>query len=133
MNKLIIIGNLTSDPTIRQVSSSNGPVNVCSFTVAVNRRRGAENIADFFRVTTWRGLADNCAKYLAKGRKVAVEGSVSVSTYTSNDGKPRANLEVNAENVEFLTREQRGEAYDSDVQMDAQSGMTVVNDEGLPF
>ena len=105
MNKLTIIGNLTRDPELRTLSSG---VTVCSFTVAVNRRRSqsAENgqpEADFFRVSAWRQLGENCAKYLTKGRKVCVIGPVSVNTYTGNDGVTRASLEVTADDVEFLT------------------------------
>ena len=105
MNKLTIIGNLTRDPELRTLSSG---VTVCSFTVAVNRRRSqsAENgqpEADFFRVSAWRQLGENCAKYLAKGRKVCVIGPVSVNTYTGSDGITRASLEVTADDVEFLT------------------------------
>ena len=113
MNKLTIIGNLTRDPQLRTTQTG---VNVCDFTVAVNRRQSAQQRqngqqpeADFFRVTAWRELGENCSKYLAKGRKVAVIGPVSVSTYTGNDGVTRANLEVTADEVEFLTpRDQQG-------------------------
>ena len=82
MNKLTIIGNLTRDPELRTTASG---VNVCSFTVAVNRRnrrddQNGQPEADFFRVTAWRQLADICSKYLAKGRKVCVVGAVSVHT-----------------------------------------------------
>lgn len=110
MNKLTIIGNLTRDPELRSVNGRDGTVSVCDFTVAVNRRQtsqqkanGQQQEADFFRVTAWRGLGENAAKYLAKGRKVAVVGSVSVSTYTGNDGVTRASLEVNADDIEFLS------------------------------
>ena len=87
MNKLTIIGNLTRDPELRSVNGRDGTVSVCDFTVAVNRRQtsqqkanGQQQEADFFRVTAWRGLGENAAKYLAKGRKVAVVGSVSCRT-----------------------------------------------------
>ncbi|NLD84134.1 MAG: single-stranded DNA-binding protein [Clostridiales bacterium] len=105
MNKVFLIGNLTRDPELRTTQTG---VSVCSFTIAVNRRRynNAEEgqpEADFFRITAWRQLGEICAKYLAKGRKVSVVGSVSVSTYTGNDGQPRASLEVQADDVEFLT------------------------------
>ena len=99
MNKLFIIGNLTKDPELRTTQTG---INVCSFTVAVNRRTKDQE-TDYFRVTAWRGLADTCAKYLVKGRKVAVVGSVKVSTYTGQDGQTRANLDVLADEVEFLT------------------------------
>ena len=112
MNKLTIIGNLTRDPQLRVTPSG---VNVCDFSVAVNRRvkrdqNSQQPEADFFRVTAWRELGENCAKYLAKGRKVCVIGPVSVSTYTGQDGVTRASLEVQAQDVEFLTP--RGEAGD---------------------
>lgn len=105
MNRLTIIGNLTRDPEMRAVNTANGQVSVCDFSVAVNRRNRAEGQpeADFFRVTAWRGLAENCHKFLAKGRKVAVVGEVSVRTYTGSDGTTRASLEVTANDVEFLS------------------------------
>lgn len=99
MNKLTIIGNLTRDPETRVTQSGSS---VCSFTVAVNRR-GQDDKADFFRVSAWNKTGETCQKYLAKGRKVAVTGPVSVSTYTGQDGKAYANLEVMAQDVEFLS------------------------------
>ena len=112
MNKLTIIGNLTRDPELRTTSAG---VNVCDFTVAVNRRqrRDAQNgqpEADFFRVSAWRERGELCAKYLAKGRKVCVIGPVSVRTYTGNDGTTRASLEVTADEVEFLSSRNDAEA-----------------------
>ena len=103
MNKLTIIGNLTRDPELRTTQSG---ISVCSFTVAVNRRRTQQNQqpeADFFRVSAWRQLGENCGKWLIKGKKVCVVGPVSVSTYQGNDGATRAQLEVTAEDVEFLS------------------------------
>ena len=104
MNKLIIIGNLTKDPEKRETS---GGIPFCNFTVAVNKRRSGQEQgqqeADFFRVTAWRQLGDNCAKFLSKGRKVCVTGPVSVSTFKGNDGTTRANMEIMADDVEFLT------------------------------
>lgn len=102
MNKLFITGNLTKDPTTNTTQSG---IKACSFTVAVNRKHRNEQPvqADFFRVTAWRQLAENCEKYLAKGRKVAVTGMVSVSTYQAQDGSTRASLDVTADDVEFLS------------------------------
>ena len=143
MNRLTIIGNLTRDPELR---TTNTGVNVCSFTVAVNRRnrrddQNGQPEADFFRVTAWRQLADICAKYLAKGRKVAVVGPVSVHTYTGNDGTTRASLEVNADDVEFLSSRNDGEAggYSAPAVPEAPSaesqaaGFTAVETDELPF
>lgn len=131
MNKLIIIGNLTRDPESRTTQSGK---TVCSFTVAVNRRDG--KTADFFRVSAWSQLGENCQRYLAKGRKVAVSGRVSVSTYQASDGTTKANIEVMAEDVEFLTA--KGEQAEKPVQQavkaePAQGYTDVTDDEDLPF
>lgn len=99
MNKIVIIGNLTGTPELRVTQSG---VSVCQFTVAVNGRRKDDG-ATFFRVTVWRALGETCHKYLDKGRKVMVCGAVSASAYTGRDGKPRASLDVTAEDVEFLS------------------------------
>ena len=111
MNRVILIGNLTKDPELR---TTQGGLSVCTFSMAVNRRKTQDNQpeADFFRVTAWRGLGENCAKYLAKGRKVCVIGPVSVSTYKAQDGSTRASLEVTADDVEFLFPKGEGEAAD---------------------
>ena len=135
MNKLTIIGNLTRDPELRTTQSG---LSVCSFTVAVNRRRSKDNEADFFRVTVWRELAEICQKYLAKGRKVAVCGPVAVSTYTANDGSTRATLEVTADEVEFLTpREDTSYPAHSAPKPAAPAqpdpGFEEVDDNDLPF
>lgn len=124
MNRLTIIGNLTSDPELR--TTPNGK-NVCNFNVAVNRRNKIEGQpeADFFRVSAWNQLAENCGKYLAKGRKVCVVGAVSVRTYQTQNGKHGASLEVNATEVEFLSS--KGDS------VDRQSGMTRVEPEDNPF
>ncbi len=106
MNRLTIIGNLTNDPELRTTPSGDS---VCSFGVAVNRRgrRDAQGNqaeqTDFFRVSVWRQQGENCAKYLAKGRKVAVVGAVTARAYQANDGTLRASMEVNATEVEFLS------------------------------
>lgn len=103
MNKLTIIGNLTRDPELRTTSAGK---EVCTFTVAVNRRKTGNNQqpeADFFRVSAWDGLAKSCGQFLAKGRKVAVVGSVSVHTFQTQTGETKAQLEVSASDVEFLS------------------------------
>lgn len=104
MNRLTIIGNCTRDGELRTTQSG---VSVCSFTVAVNpkfKREGEEDNTQFFKVTAWRKLGETCAKFVKKGMKVAVVGSVGVQTYTDNKGNNRADLTVTADDVEFLTR-----------------------------
>lgn len=143
MNKLTIIGNLTRDPELRTTSTG---INVCTFTVAVNRRQRsqtgeAQNEADFFRVTAWRQLGEICQKYLSKGRKVAVVGPVSVRSYTANDGSTRFSLEVTADDVEFLSsRSDDAAGYAPAAPAQAANpapaagkGFEEVDDEDLPF
>lgn len=144
MNKIFLIGNLTRDPELRSTQSG---IPVCTFTVAVNRRKqGAEagqQEADFFQVTTWRQLAENCNRYLAKGRKVGVVGNLTLESYTGNDGMQRYNLEVMADEVEFLTpRSEQGVAPTAygqtqpaiqPTQADQHAGFVQVENDDLPF
>ena len=120
MNRLTITGNLTHNPESRVANTQNGAKTVCNFTVAVNRVVRGQKITEYFRVSCWEKQADNAMKYLAKGRKVAVTGSVSVSTYQANDGTTRASLEVNADDVEFLTSRQEAQEADNQAQAYAQ-------------
>lgn len=128
MNRLTIIGNITRDPETRVTQSGSS---VCTFTVAVNRR-GQEDKADFFRVSAWNKTGETCQKYLAKGRKVAVTGPVSVSTYTGQDGKAYANLEVMAQDVEFLTPKAEQQPAPTPAAQ-ANDGYQEVTDEDFPF
>ncbi len=136
MNKAILIGNLTRDPEARQTPSG---VSVCSFSIAVNRRFAnaqGERQADFFTIVTWRGLADNCARYLKKGSKVAVCGAIQNRTYDAQDGTKRYITEIIAEDVQFLDRAPSGERPSHDAvsgEMDDLSGLTTIDDDELPF
>ena len=132
MNKIIIIGNLTGTPELRVTQSG---VSVCQFTVAVNGRRKDDG-ATFFRVTAWRALGETCHKYLDRGRKVMVCGTVSASAYTGRDGKPRASIEVTAEDVEFLSamvHDAQAAQEEPAQQHDTEGGFTAVETEDLPF
>lgn len=111
MNKLTIIGNLTRDPESRTAGDAD---TVCTFTVAVNRRTHKDHPeADYFRVSAWNKLGENCQRYLEKGKKVAVAGPVSVSSYEGKDGGTKFQMEVRADDVEFLSPRERGDADDS--------------------
>ncbi len=138
MNKITLIGNLTHDPDVR--STPNG-VTVCTFTIAVNRRfaaQGGERQTDFFRINAWRQLGDVCAKYLAKGRKVAVIGELQARLYDAKDGTTRMSLDVSADEVEFLSPKQQedGGGYTAPrPQANAQdlAGFTDITSDDIPF
>ena len=139
MNKITLIGNLTHDPEVR--STPNG-VTVCTFTIAVNRRfaqQGGEKATDFFRINAWRQLGENCAKYFAKGRKVAVIGELQARTYEGKDGATRMSLDVSADEVEFLTprSQDEGSGYSAPRQNNAApqdlAGFTDIQSDDIPF
>lgn len=139
MNHLMIIGNLTADPTTRTTQTGK---TVCAFTVAVNRRQSAnagQQEADFFRISAWGQLGENCQKWLNKGKKVAVTGRVSVSTYTTQKGETRAQMDVMADSVEFLspanTAEEKPPVHNTPapVKVDRGSGFVQVDGDDLPF
>ncbi len=110
MNKVILIGNLTRDP---EITTTNGGINVCRFSVAVQRRfknANGEYEADFINITCWRQLADHCHTYLKKGNKVGIVGQIQTRTY-EQDGVKKYATDIVADEVEFLTP--RGESNSS--------------------
>ena len=103
MNKIILIGNLTRDP---ESGSTQSGVNFTRFTIAVNRsftNSNGDRVADYFDIICWRQLAEHCAKYLFKGNKVGIHGSVQRRQYEDRDGNKRTSFDVVADEVEFLT------------------------------
>lgn len=140
MNKAMIIGNLTRDPELRKTASD---IAVCSFTVAVQRTFSREkDEADFIPVVVWRGLAENCAKYLSKGKKVAVSGRIQTGSYEDKDGNRRYTTELIADDVEFLTPKGDGGQRDNDAPPppkesglfeDEKSDFEPLDDEQMPF
>ena len=138
MNKAMIIGNLTRDPELRKTASD---ISVCTFTVAVSRQFNRDE-TDFIPVVVWRGLADNCSKYLAKGRKVAVFGRIQTRNYDDKDGNRRYVTEIIADDVEFLTpKGEGGQRASQDVPPpsdeglfeDEKSDFEPLDDEQMPF
>ena len=101
MNKVFLIGRLSRDPELRH--TSNGTA-VCQINVAISRpvAQGKEPETDFINVTVWNKPAENVARYLSKGRQIAVEGRIQTRSYDNNEGKKTYVTEVIASNVEFL-------------------------------
>ena len=95
MNKVYLIGNLTRDPEMRSTSTG---IPVCNFSIAVNRRfrnaQTGQQETDFFNIVAWRQLAELCSRYLAKGRKVAVVGSIQTRSYEAQDGSKRTAFDM---------------------------------------
>lgn len=134
MNKVYLIGNLTRDPEHTQTT---GGISVCRMSIAVGRRfSNAEGTrdTDFFNVTAWRGTADNCAKFLKKGNKIAVSGSIQTRTYEKQDGTKGFSVDIVADEVEFLSsRNDNGEggmAVDNSAPV---SDLQPIDDDTLPF
>lgn len=101
MNQVVLIGRLTRDP---ELSYTPSQMAVCRFTLAVDRprRKDGEQGADFIQITVWDRQAENCGRYLAKGRQVAVQGRIQTGSYTNREGQKVYTTDVVANNVEFL-------------------------------
>ena len=139
MNKVILVGNLTKDPEL--VTTNNG-ISLCRFTLAVQRRYTSgdgEREADFINIVVWRGQADNCYKYLKKGNKAGVVGSIQTRAYDGTDGTRKYATEVVAEEVEFLTSKSSAQVEDEQTGSKSTGKTDVVNkfepidDDNLPF
>ena len=139
MNKVILVGNLTRDPELTETQSG---ISVCRFAIAVSRdyaNSEGTRETDFFNITVWRGRAENCGKYLKKGNKVAIVGSLQTRSYEDKDGIKRNVTDVVASEVEFLTPKN---AQGGDADMDGEPVVSArrerpqleaIDDNQLPF
>ncbi len=139
MNKVILIGNLTKDP---ELSTTTNGVSLCKFTLAVPRRYtspNGEREADFLSIIVWRGAADNCYKYLKKGSKAAVSGTIQTRVYDTPEGTRRYMTEIVADDVEFLSTKSTMSDDDGETEVGEKPTTNVVNkfepidDDNLPF
>ena len=134
MNKVILIGNLTRDP---ELSTTNSGVNYCKFTLAVQRKysnEAGERETDFINIVVWRTQAENCHKYLKKGNKAGVVGSLQTRSYDAQDGSKRYVTEVIAEEVEFLnTRNQNNTGEPVPPPEPHRPELEPIEDDSLPF
>lgn len=134
MNIIMITGNLARDPEAHTTQSG---VSTSTFTVAVQRRfknAQGQHDADFLTVVAWRQTADFCNRYLSKGRKVAVTGSVQTRSYTAQDGSKRYVTEIIADHVETLDkREDKPKDEQPAQDQPDPSQFTEVDDNELPF
>lgn len=134
MNKVYLIGNLTRDPELSETTSG---VAFCRFAIAVNRTfvsQDGTREADFFNITVWRGQAENCGKFLKKGSKVAIVGSLQNRTYEDKEGVKRTVTDIVANEVEFLSTGARGDEFEvSQPVKKSPQPLEVVDGEDLPF
>ena len=131
MNKVYLIGNLTRDPELSETSTN---VPFCRFAVAVNRpftNSDGNREVDFFNVIVWRGLAENCGRFLKKGSKVAVVGSLQNRSYEDKEGVKRTATDIVASEVEFLNTNREGEMAEPVKPVKpAKPGLTEIEDDG---
>ena len=139
MNKVILVGNLASDPEFRATQSG---IAQCSFRVAVQRRYAnaqGDREADFLTCVAWRQTAEFVHKYFAKGNRIGLTGSLQSRAYDAQDGSKRYVTEVIVEDVEFVAP--KGEGHGSGAAecrqprqpAQADAGFTEVEDDDLPF
>ena len=101
MNKVFLMGRLTRDPELRMTATGTP---VCSFTLAVDRsfaRQGEERKADFFNIVAWRNQAEFCKKYLTKGTKIIVIGSIQNRSWDDQNGQKHYATDIIAEEINF--------------------------------
>lgn len=140
MNKVILVGNLTKDP---ELSTTTSGISVCKFTLAVTRRfANAEGNreADFLPIIVWRAAGENCHKYLKKGSKAGVVGTIQTRTYDDKDGIKRYVTEVVADEVEFLSTRPSGDNGGEFIEEGRPSNgkkpiaeLVPIDDDDLPF
>ncbi len=147
MNSVVLIGRLTRDPEIRYITSNQ--MAVATFSVAIDRptRNDQDRKTDFPRVTVFGRQAENCEKFLAKGRLVGIQGRIQTGSYTNKDGATVYTTDVVADRVEFLEwgdRSQRsgvsGQGQQSassqthdDHDNGAPDGFQAITDDDIPF
>jgi single-strand DNA-binding protein len=151
INRVIITGNLTRDPELRSLANGNS---VCSLRVACNGRRRNpasndwEDVPNYFDVTVWGAQGENCKKFLARGRGVAVDGRLQWREWTDKDsGQKRQAVDIVADTVQFLGgRDDAGNgngfssgagATESDVPIDTgdfeRTPVGASSDDDIPF
>lgn len=119
VNQVILLGNLTRDPEVRQIPSGQS---VCSFSLALNRAYKSadgewQEATDYIDVVAWGPLGERVAQYLSKGRRCLVQGRLQSRSW-EQDGVKRSKVEVNANDVTFL--DSRGASDDSNGASDSE-------------
>ena len=135
MNKVVLIGNLTHDP---EMVVTNSGIPVCHFSLAITRRySNSEGVreTDFIPIVVWRSQAESCHKYLRKGSKAAVSGSLQIRNYETKTGEKRLVAEVVADEVEFVGTKMAADGDSVEMKPTSEENITLepVDDGDLPF
>lgn len=133
MNHWTGIGRLVRDPEVRYTQSGKA---CASFTIAVDRRRGADGKqqADFIPCIAWEKTAEVISQYVTKGQKIAVEGRIQTRSYDAQDGSKRYVTEVVVQSMEFCESKGRGTSSAASLkQQEMFGGSRAVSDSDIPF
>jgi single-strand DNA-binding protein len=139
INRVVLVGNLTRDPEIRQTPSGTS---VCSLRIAVNSRRRDESgqwtdKPNYFSISVFGNQAESCAQYLSKGRPVAIDGRLDWREWQTQDGQKREAVEIVAESVQFLGSRGDGGGENQFVPAGATAGSADADfagaDDDIPF
>ena len=141
MNNVILIGRLIKDVELRYTQSSNATY--ARFTLAVDRgmskdkkqeaEANGQQTADFINIVVWGKQAENCQKYLQKGRNVAIQGKLQSGSYTAQDGSKRYTTEVWAERVQFIDWGEKKEDHTQPFGQFDELEYTEATNEDIPF
>ena len=136
MNRVILVGNMVADPEYQTTASG---ISLCRFRIAVQRKfknEKGEYESDFINIVAWRGTADFVSKYLHKGNKIGVTGSLQTRTYDAQDGSKRYVTEVVADEVESYTPKSENEnkpKTEAAAKQEVMQNFEPIDDDNLPF
>ncbi|MDF2519758.1 MAG: single stranded DNA-binding protein [Clostridia bacterium] len=134
MNKVSLVGRLTKDPDVRYTANNQTPV--AKFTIAVNRmfKQEGQPDADFIPIVVWGKPAENCGKYIGKGRLVAVAGRIQTRSWDDQEGKRHFTTEVIADEVHFLDKSSDvNKGSGSDFNKQSEDFYPAEGEDDLPF
>lgn len=138
MNNVTLIGRLTKDPEIRYTSGSQ--MAVARFSIAIDRpvKQGEDKKADFPSIVVFGKQAENCEKYLSKGRLVGIEGRIQTGSYQNKDGKNVYTTDVIASRVEFIdwgekSRQNGNVSPTAPSDDDIPAGFSRIDEDDIPF
>lgn len=133
MNSVNLIGRMTRNPEIRYTESQMA---VCRFSIAIDRgkdRDGNDRGADFPNIVVFGKAAENCEKYLAKGRKVGIAGHIQTGSFTNKDGIKVYTTDIIADRVEFIDWGEKTQESNQSEQSDGFVNVPDGIEEELPF